>query len=59
MVENSSQYDKFDRTMDDLLRVSPSQIKADLEAEKKAKPERKAGRKKADRNLTSKKDGLK
>jgi len=44
--------------MNDLLKVSPDQIKADLEAEKAARPERKAGRKKADRNLTSKKKGL-
>ena len=57
-MESRSEFENFDRTMEDLLKVSPSQIKADLEADKKAKPERKAGRKRADRNLTSGKESL-
>ena len=34
---NPSEYDKFDRTMRELLKVSHNEIKAKLDAEKKAK----------------------
>ncbi|HUO14781.1 MAG TPA: hypothetical protein VMX38_07330 [Verrucomicrobiae bacterium] len=57
-MEKSREFENFDRTMDELLKVSPDQIKADLEAEKRDKPERKAGRKPKDRNLTSQKEGI-
>lgn len=40
MEQRDSEFEKFDRTMDDLLKVTPAKIKADLEAEKKAKAER-------------------
>jgi hypothetical protein len=42
MAAKPSEFDKFDSTMDDLLKVPYSQIRADLDAEKKAKAERKA-----------------
>jgi hypothetical protein len=42
MAAKSKELENFDRTMDDLLKVSPAQIEADLDAEKKAKAERKA-----------------
>jgi len=58
MAAKSNEFENFDRTMDDLLKVSPGQIKAAMDAEKRTKPERKAGRKRADRNLTSEKESL-
>jgi len=58
MAAQSNEFENFDRTMDELLKVSPAQIRAKLEAEKRDKPERKAGRKPARRNLTSKEEGL-
>jgi hypothetical protein len=36
-ARRSFEYEKFDRTMHDLLKVSHSEIKAKLDAEKKAK----------------------
>ena len=42
MAAKPSEFDKFDSTTDDLLKVPYSQIRADLDAEKKAKAERKA-----------------
>ena len=57
-VKRDHEFENFDQTMDDLLKVSPDQIRAAMDAEKKAKPERKAGRKRAGRNLTTKKESL-
>lgn len=37
MMKETSEFDKFDRTMRDLLKVSHSEIKAKLEAENIAK----------------------
>jgi len=37
MQQKSSEFDKFDRTMQNLLKVPHSEIKAKLDAEKKAK----------------------
>lgn len=42
MIEKkSSEFDKFDRTMQNLLKVPHSEIKARLDAEKKAKKRKK------------------
>jgi hypothetical protein len=58
MAAKSKEFENFDLTMGQLLSVTPAQMKAKLEAEKRNKPERKAGRKPKDRNLTSDKEGL-
>jgi hypothetical protein len=36
-MKSDSEFDKFDRTMRDLMKVPHSEIKAKLDAEKKAK----------------------
>jgi len=41
-VQKPSEFDKFDRTMRELMKVPHSEIKAKLDAEKRAKQERKA-----------------
>jgi hypothetical protein len=42
MVKNSPEFDKFDRTMRKLLAVPHSEVKAKLDAEKKAKKRNKS-----------------
>jgi hypothetical protein len=42
-MKSKNEFENFDRTMDDLLKVSPSQIKADLDAEKRPSPSAKRG----------------
>jgi hypothetical protein len=37
MAVKSNEFENFDRTMDDLLRVTPDQIKAELDAERRRK----------------------
>jgi hypothetical protein len=39
---NSSEYDNFDHTMRELLKVSHSEVKAKLDAEKRAKKRKKS-----------------
>jgi len=41
-MKKSSEFDAFDRTMRELMKVSHSEIKAKLEAEKKAKKRKKS-----------------
>jgi hypothetical protein len=40
-VKNSEEYEKFDRTMRELIKVPHSEIKAKLDAEKTAKKRKK------------------
>lgn len=42
MPKENRQYDKFDRVMQSLMKVPRSEIKAKLDAEKKAKKRKKA-----------------
>jgi len=61
MKEEKSEFDKFDRTMDDLLRITPAEIKAKLEEEKKDREARNRGsvtpgRKRKASTLTPKSD---
>lgn len=41
MTKSNKEYEKFDRTMRELMKVPHSEIKAKLEAEKKVKSQRK------------------
>ncbi len=46
MPKKTSEFDKFDRAMRELIKVPHSEIKAKLDAEKKAKRRKKGKRKK-------------
>jgi hypothetical protein len=43
-MDKKSEYENFDRTMRQLMKVPHSEIKAKLDAEKKAKAQKKAGK---------------
>lgn len=48
-MKNTSEFENFDRTMRELLKVSHSEIKAKLGAEKQAKKRKKAKKSSASR----------
>ena len=49
-VKKTSEFEKFDKTMDALLRVPHSEIKAKLEAEKAAKQKKRKSKTSASRD---------
>ena len=45
-MKQESEFENFDRTMRDLIKVSHDEIKAELDAEKAAKPQKRKTKKK-------------
>ena len=54
---NSAEFERFDRTMTELLKVPHSEIKAKLDAEKEEKRRRKAAKKTTSRAASHDSDG--
>lgn len=56
MKQNNQEFENFDRTMRKLINVPHSEIKAKLDAEKRAKQKRKARRPSASGRASGEKD---
>jgi len=56
-MKKSQEFDRFDRAMDELLKVPHSEIKKKLDAEKEEKRKRKAAKKTTSRAASRDSDG--